>query len=114
MKEKEESENVGLKLNIQKTKTMASSPITSWQIDGETVGTVADFTFGGSKITVDGDCSHEIIRCMLIGRKVMTNLDSILKSRDITLPTKVCLVKAIAFPIVMYGCESWTIKKAEH
>ena len=114
MKVKEESENVGLKLNIQKTKTMASSPITSWQIDGETVGTVADFILGGSKITVDGDCSHEIIRCMLIGRKVMTNLDSILKSRDITLLTKVSLVKAIAFPIVMYGCDSWTIKKAEH
>ena len=114
MKVKEESEKVGLKLNIQNTKIMASSPITSRQIDGETVGTVADFILGGSKITVDGDCSHEIIRCMLIGRKVMTNLDSILKSRDITLLTKVSLVKAIAFPIVMYGCDSWTIKKAEH
>ena len=110
---KEESEKVGLKLNIQKTKIMASSPITSWQIDGETVGTVADF-FWGSKITADGDCSHEIKRSLLLGRKVMTNLDSILKSRNITLPTKVHLVKAMVFPIVMYGCKSWTIKKAEH
>ena len=112
MKVKEESENVGLKLNIQKTKIMASSPITSWQIDGETVETVADFIFLGSKITADSDCSHEIRR-LLLGRKVMVNLDSILKSRDITLPTKVCLVKAMVFPLVMYGCESWTIKKAE-
>ena len=111
MKVKEESEKVGLKLNIQKTKIMASGPITSWQMDGETV---ADFIFWGSKITVDGDCSHEIKRCLLLGRKVMTNLDSILKSRDITLPTKVHLVKAMVFPVVMYGCESWTIKKAEH
>ena len=109
---KEESEKVGLKLNIQKTK-MASGPITSWQIDGETVKTVADFIWGGSKITGDGDCSHEIKRRLLLGRKVMTNLNSILKSRDITLPTKVCLVKAMVFPVVMYGCESWTIKKAE-
>ena len=108
---KEESEKVGLKLNIQKTKIMASGPITSWQIDVETV---ADFIFRGSKITADGDCSHEIKRCLLLGRKVMTNLDSILKSRDITLPTKVHLVKVMAFPVVMYGCESWTIKKAEH
>ena len=113
MKVKEENENVGLKLNIQKTKIMASSPITSWQIDGETVETVADFIFGGSKITADGNCSHEIKRCLLLGRKVMTNLDSILKSRDITLPTKVHLVKAMVFLVVMYGCESWTIKKAE-
>ena len=113
MKVKEESENVGLKLNIQKTKIMSSSPITSWQIDGETVETVSDFTFWGSKITADGDCSHEIKRRLLLGRKVMTNLDSILKRRDITLPTKVCLVKAMVFPVVMYGCESWTIKKAE-
>ena len=113
MKVKEESEKVGLKLNIQKTKIMASSPITSWEIDGETVETVADFIFLGSKITVDGDCTHEIKRCLLLGRKVMTNLDSILNSRDITLPTKVCLVKAMVFPVVMYGCESWTIKKAE-
>ena len=113
MKEKEESEKVGLKLNIQKTKIMASGPITSWQIDGETVETVADFIFLGSKITADGDCSHEIKRCLLLGRKVMTNLDSILKSRDITLPTKVHLVKAMVFPVIMYGCESWTIKKAE-
>ena len=113
MKVKEESEKVSLKLNIQKTKTMASSPITSWQIDGETVDTVADFIFWGSKITTDGDCSHEIKRRLLLGRKVMTNLDSILKSRDITLPTKVHLVKAMVFPVVMYGCESWTIKKAE-
>ena len=110
MKVKEESENVGLKLNIQKMKIMASGPITSWQIDGETV---ADFIFWGSKITADGDCSHEIKRCLLLGRKVMTNLDSILERRDITLPTKVHLVKAIVFPVVMYGCESWTIKKAE-
>ena len=110
MKEKEESEKVGLKLNIQKTKIMAFSPITSWQIDGETV---ADFILGGSKITADGDCSHEIKRYLLLGRKFMTILDSIFKSRDITLPTKVPLVKALVFPIVMYGCESWTIKKAE-
>ena len=114
MKVKEESEKVGLKLNIQKTKIMAFSPITSWQIDGETVETVRDFTFGGSKITAYGDYSHEIKRCLLLGRKAMTNLDSMLKSRDITLPTKVCLVKAMVFPVVMYGCESWTIKKAEH
>ena len=114
MKVKEESEKVGLKLNIQKTKIMASSPITAWQIDGETVVTVADLTFLGLKITADGDCSHEIKRYLLLGRKVMTNLDSILKSRDITLPTNVCLVKAMVFPVVMYGCESWTIKKAEH
>ena len=111
MKVKEESEKVGLNLNIQKTKIMASRPITSWQVDGETVETVADFIFGGSKITADGDCSHEIKRRLLFGRKVMTNLDSILKSRDITLSTKVCLVKAVVFPVVMYGCESWTIKK---
>ena len=110
----EESEKVGLKLNIQKTKIMASGPITSWQIDGETMETVADFIFGGSKITTDGDCSHEIKRRLLFGRKVMTNLDSILKSRDITLSTKVHLVKAMVFPVVMYGCESWTVKKAEH
>ena len=114
MKVKEESEKVGLKLNIQKTKIMASGPITSWQIDRVTVETVADFIFLGSKITADGDCSHEIKRCLLLGRKVMTNPDSILKSRDITLPIKVCLVKAMVFPSVMYGCESWTIKKAEH
>ena len=113
MKVKEKSEKVGLKLNIRKTKIMASGPITSWQIDGETVETVADFIFGGSKITVDGGCSHEIKRRLLLGRIVMTNLDSILKSRDITLPTKVCLVKAMVCPVVMYGCESWTIKKAE-
>ena len=113
-KVKEESEKVGLKLNIQKTKIMASSPIASWQIDGETVESVADFIFLGSKITVDGDCSHEIKRCLLLGRKVMTNLDSMLKSRDITLPTQVHLVKAMVFPMVIYGCESWTIKKAEH
>ena len=113
MKVKEESEKVGLKLYIQKTKIMASSPITSWQIDGETVETVADFIFLGSKITVDGDCSHEIKRRLLLGRKVMTNIDSILKSRDITLSTKVRLVKAIVCPVVMYGCESWAIKKAE-
>ena len=110
---KEESEKVGLKLNIQKTKIMASGPITSWQIDRETVDTMADFVFLGSKITADGDYSHEIKRRLLLGRKVMTNLDSILKSRDITLPTKVCLVKAVVFPVAMYGCESWTIKKAE-
>ena len=114
MKVKEESEKVGLKLNIQKTKIMTSGPITSWKIDGETVETVADFIFLGSKITADGDYSHEIKRCLLLGRKVMTNVDSILKSRDITLPTKVHLVKAMVFPVVMYGCESWTIKKAEH
>ena len=113
MKMKEESEKVGLKVSIQKTKIMASGPITSWQIDGETVETVADFIFLGSKITADGDCSHEIKRRLLLGRKVMTNLDSILKSRDITLSTKVCLVKAMVFPVVMYGCESWTIKKPE-
>ena len=121
MKVKEEREKVGLKLNIQKIKIMASSPITSWQIDGETVETVSDFIFLGSKITVDDDCSHEIRRGLLLGRTVMTNLDSILKSRDITLPTKlalqmptkVCLVKAMVFPVVMYGCESWTVKKAE-
>ena len=110
---KEESEKVGLKLNIQKTKIMASGPITSWQIDGETVETMADFILGGSKITADGECSHEIKRHLLLGRKVMTNLDSIFKNRDITLPTKVRLVKAIVFPVVMYGCESWTVKKAE-
>ena len=114
MKVKEESEKVGLKLNIQKTKIMASGPITSWQIDGETMETVRDFIFWGSKITADGDCSHEIKRCVLLGRKAMTNLDSILKSRGITLPTKVRLVKAMVFPVVMHGCESWTIKKAEH
>ena len=113
IKVKEESEKVGLKLNIQKTKIVASSPITSWQIDGETVETVSDFIFLGSKITADGDCSHEIKRCLLLGRKVMTNLDSIFKSTDITLPTKVRLVKAMVFPAVMYGCESWTVKKAE-
>ena len=114
MKVKAEREKAGLKLNIQKTKIMASGPITSWQIDGETVETVADFIFGGSKITADGDCSHEIKRHLLLGRKIMTNLDSILKSRDITLPTKVYLVKAMVFPVIMYGCESWTIKKADH
>ena len=114
MKVKEESEKVGLKLNIQKTKIMASSPITSWQLDGETMETVRDFIFSGSKITTDGDCSHEIKRHFLLGRKAMTNLDSILKSRDITLPTKVSLVKGMVFPIVIYGCESWTVKKAEH
>ena len=113
MKVKEESEKIGLKLNNQKTEIMASGPITSWQIDGETVETVADFISGGSKITADGDCRHEIKRHLLLGRKVMTNLDSILKSRDITLPTKVCLIKAMVFPVVMYGCEIWTIKKAE-
>ena len=114
MKVKEESEKVGLKLNIQKTKIMASSPITLWQMDGETVETVADFILGDSKITADGDCSHDIKRRLLLGRKVMTNLDRVLKSRDITLPTKVHLVKVMVFPVVMYGCESWTIKKAEH
>ena len=113
MKVKVESEKVGLKLNIQKTKIMASGPITSWEIDGETVETGADFILGGSKITADGDCSHEIKRCLLFERKVMTNLNSIFKSRDITLPTKVHLVKAMVFPVVMYGCESWTVKKAE-
>ena len=113
MKVKEESEKVGLKLNIQKTKIMASGPITSWEMDGETVETVSDFIFLGSKITVDGDCSHEIKRRLLLGRKIMTNLDSILKGRDITLPTKVRLVKATVFPVVTYGCESWTVKKAE-
>ena len=114
MKVKVESEKVGLKLNIQKTKIMASSPTTSWEKDGETVETVSDFIFLGSKITTDGDCSHEIKRHLLLGRKVMTNLDSILKSRDITLPTKIRLVKAMVFPVVMYGCESWAIKKPEH
>ena len=114
MKVKKESEKVGLKLNIQKTKIMASSPITSWQVDRETMETVTDFIFLGSKITADGDCGHEIKRRLLLGRKAMINLDSILKSRDITLPTKVHLVKATVFPVVMYGCESWTIKKAEH
>ena len=113
MKVKEESEKVGLKLNIQKTKIMASGPITSWEIDGETGETVSDFVFLGSKIAADGDCSHEIKRRFLLGRKVMTNLDSILRSRDITLPKKVCLVKAMVFPLVIYGCESWTVKKAE-
>ena len=113
MKVKEESEKVGLKLNIQKTKIMASGPTTSWQIDGETVEIVADFIFWGSKIIADGNCSHEIKRCLLLGRKVMTNLDSILKSRDITLPAKVCLVKARVFPVVIYRCKSWTIKKGE-
>ena len=114
LKVKEESEKVGLKLNIRKTKIMASSPITSWQIDGETAETVADFIFLGSKISADGDCSHEIKRCLLLGREVMTNLDSILKSRDITLSTKVHLIKAMVFPVVMYRCESWTIEIAEH
>ena len=114
MKVKEKSEKVGLKLNIQKTKIMTSGPITSWEIDGETVETVSGFIFMGSKITADGDCRHEIKRNLLLGRKVMTNLDSIFKSRDITLPTKVHLVKARVFPVIMYGCESWTIKKAEH
>ena len=114
MKVKEESENVGLKLNIQKIKIMASCPVTSWQIYGETVETVSDFILGGSKITADGACSHEIKRCLLLGMKVMTNLDSILKNRDITLSTNIHLVKAMVFPVVMYGCESWTIKKAEH
>ena len=114
MKVKEKSEKAGLKFNIQKTKIMVSGPITSWQIDGETMETAADFIFGGSKITADGDCSHEIKKRLLLGRKVMTNLDSILKSRDITLPTKGHLVKAVVFPVVIYGCESWTVKKAEH
>ena len=114
MKVKEEGEKVGLKLNIQKTKIMASGPLTSWEIDGETVETVSDFILGGSKITADGDCSHEIKRHLFFGRKLMTNVDSIFKSRDITLPTKVRLVKAMVFPVVMYRCESWTIKKAEH
>ena len=114
MKVKEESEKVGLRLNIQKTKIMAPGPITSWEIDGETVETVSDFILGGSKITADGDCSHEIKRCLLLGRKVMTSLDRILKRRDITLPTKVRLVKAMVFPVVMYGCENWTVKKADH
>ena len=114
MNVKEESEKVGLKLNIQKTKIMASGPVTSWEIDGKTVETVSDFILGGSKMTADGDCSHEIKRCLLLGRKVMTNLDSIFKSRDITLPTKVSLVKPMVFPAVVYGCESWTVKKAEH
>ena len=114
MKVKVESEKVGLKLNIQKTKIMAYGPITSWEIDGETVETVSDFIFLGSKITPDGDCSHEIKRCLLLGKKVMTNLDSILKSRNITWPTKVHLVKAMVFPVVVYGCESWTVKKAQH
>ena len=113
MQVKEESEKVGLKLNIQKTRIKASSPITSWQIDGETMETVRDFIFLGSKITADGDCSHEIKRCLLLGRKVMTNINSMLKSREVTLQTKVCLVKAMVFPVVMYGCGSWTIKKAE-
>ena len=113
MKVKEEREKVGLKLNIQKTKIMASGPITSWQIDGDTMETVRDFIFGGSKITADGDCSHEIKSCFLLGRKAMTNIDSILKSRDITLPTKICLVKVMVFPVVMCGCETWIIKKAE-
>ena len=114
MKVKEESERVGLKLNIEKMKIMASGPITSWETDGETVETVSDFIFVGSKISADGDCSHEMKRCLLLGRKVMTNLDSIFKSRDITLPTKVCLDKAMVFPVVMCGCESWAVKKAEH
>ena len=114
MKVKEESEKVGLKLNIQKTKIMASSPVTSWERDGETVETVSGFILGGSKMTADGDCSHEIKRRLLLGRKVMTNRDSIFKSRDITLPTKICLDKAMVFPVIMYGCESWTVKKAEH
>ena len=113
MKVKKESEKVDLKLNIQKTKIIASSPVTSWQIDGATLGTVANLILGGSKMTADGDCSHEIKRCLLLGRKVMTNIDSILKTRDITFPTKVHLVKAMVFPVVMYGCESWMVKKAE-
>ena len=113
MKMKEDSEKAGLKLNIRKMKIMASGPITSWEIGGEAVETVSDFIFGASKITADGDCSHEIKRCLLLGRKAMTNLDSLLKSRDVTLPTNVCLVQALVFPVVMYGCESWTIKKAE-
>ena len=114
MKVKEESEKVGLKLNIQKTKIMASGPITSWEIDGETVETMSDFILGGSKITADGNCHHEVKRHLLLGRQVMTKLDSILKSRDITFPTKVCLVKGTVFPVIMYGCESWTVKEAEH
>ena len=114
MKTKQESEKAGLKLNIQKTKIMASGPITSWQTDWETVETVRDFIFFGSKITADGDCSHEIKRCLILGRKAMTNLENILKSRDFTLPTKVHLVKTMVFPVVMYGCESWTVRKAEH
>ena len=114
MKVKEEGEKIGLKLNIQKMKIMASGPITSWEIDGETVERVSDFIFGGSKITADGDCSHEIKRCLFLGRKVLTNPDSIFKSRDIILPTKVCLAKAMVFPVIIYGCESWTVKKAEH
>ena len=114
MKVKEESKKVGIKLSIQKTKIMASGPITSWEIDGETMQTVMDFILGGTKITADGDCSHEIKRCLLLGRKAMPNLDSALKSRDVSLPTKVELVKAMVFPVVMYGCESWTVKKAEH
>ena len=114
MKVKVETEKVVLKLNIQRTEIMTSGPITSWEIDEETVETVTDFIFGGSKITADGECSHEIKRCLLLGRKIMTNLDSILKSIDIILPTKVCLVKAMVFPVVMYGCESWTVKEAEH
>ena len=114
MKVKEVSEKAGLKLNIQKTKIMASGPITSWQIDGDNVGTVSDFIFLGSKINAEGDCSHKIKRCLLLGKIPMTNVGSVLKSRDITLPTKVCIVKAMVFPVVMYGCESWTIKKAEH
>ena len=113
MKVKEESENVGLKLNIQKTKIMASGPITSWKTDGEMMETVIEFIFLCSKITADGDCNHEIKRCLLLGRKVITNLDTIFKSRDITLPTKVCLVKVVVFPVLMYGCKSWTVKKAE-
>ena len=113
MKVKEESEKVGLKLSIQKTKIMASGPITSWEIDGERVETVSDFILGTSKITADGDCSHEIKRCLILGRKVMTNIDSIFKNRDITLPTKGCLLKAMVFPVIIYGCESWTIKKTE-
>ena len=114
MKVKEETEKAGLKLHVQKTKILASGPITSWQVDGETMETVRHFIFLGSKVTADGDCSHEIKRCLFLGRKTMTNLDSIFKSRDIALPIKVCLVKAMAFPVVMYGCESWTVKKAEH
>ena len=114
MKVKEESEKVGLKLNIHKAKIMTSSPITSWQIDGETMETVTDLFWGGCKITADGDCSHEIKNCLLLGRKAMTNLDSVLKSRDITLPTKVCLVKSMVYPIITYRCESWTVRKTEH
>ena len=114
IKVKEESEKAGLKLNVKKTEIMASGPITSWQIDGETLEIVSDFILGGSKLTANGDCSHEIKRCLLLGRKVMTNLDSILKNRNITLPTKVCIVRAMVFPVVMYGCENWTIKKVKH